>query len=176
MNRPHVSIVGLPGTGKSTIAPILASRLDLVEIDLDEFIETSASMGVSEIFAAEGEDGFRDREERALAQLVDADEPARLVSCGGGVVLRAANRRRLSERTRCVWLDASDETLAERLWSARSTRPLLGDAETPSELRSRVATLRAARAPYYEEVAFSRVVVDDLDVASVSEAAAVAVA
>lgn len=157
MHRPHLSIVGLPGVGKTTVADAVAGRLGMSAVDLDERIEAAAGRDVAEIFASEGEAGFRDREEAVLAELVDPDEPRWLVSCGGGVIVRAANRRRLRSRTRCVWLDADPTVLADRLWAERSTRPLLGGAVDRAALVRRLHALRDERAGYFEEVAADRI-------------------
>lgn len=161
MGAPHVAIVGLPGVGKSSVAGRLGERLDLEVIDLDTEIEGVAGRPITEIFETEGEDGFRDLEERRLAALVDVEHPARLVCCGGGVVLRGANRLRLRERTRCVWLDARVEVLVERLWSDRGDRPLLAVAADRDSLRARLELLREERAAWYDEVCVARLDVSD---------------
>lgn len=156
-----MAIVGLPGVGKSTVAGLLGELLDLEVVDLDTEIEAFAGRPITAIFEAEGEDGFRDVEERRLAAMVDVDHPARLVSCGGGVVLREANRRRLRERTRCVWLDARVEVLAERLWSERAARPLLAGVADRDALRARLELLHHERAACYDEVSVARIDVSD---------------
>lgn len=157
MSPPHVALIGLPGVGKSTVGAKLAGRLVLDLVDLDDAIEVAAGASIPAIFETEGEAGFRDREERTLADLVDPDSPRRLVCCGGGVVIRAANRRRLRTRTRCVWLDADPDTLVDRLWPERSLRPLLAGADSREALAARLDRLRRQRSAEYDDVSVGRV-------------------
>nr|MBP7638595.1 AAA family ATPase [Kiritimatiellia bacterium] len=92
----HLYLYGPPGSGKSTIGQILARRLDLPFIDLDAFIECTAKQRIPDIFACEGEGGFRMREAAALDQV--AHGPSAIIALGGGALLSAKNRA-LAEST-----------------------------------------------------------------------------
>ncbi|MEP6739261.1 MAG: shikimate kinase [Caldimonas sp.] len=142
-----VSLVGLPGVGKSTIGRQLARRLDFAFADCDALIEARLQERIRDYFDREGEEAFRDREEAMLAELVCADRT--VIATGGGIVLRAANRRVLHERTECVYLHAQPADLFGRL--RRDTkRPLLQVADPLARLRE----LSAQREPLYRESAW----------------------
>ncbi|HKG56061.1 MAG TPA: shikimate kinase, partial [Candidatus Limnocylindrales bacterium] len=104
-----VILVGLPGSGKSAVGRRLAQRHGAVYIDLDDAIEKAAAMSVAEIFAADGEEGFRARERAAVTELGDPDrDPSvrRVIATGGGAVVDPRNRWRLYRGRVPVWLDA----------------------------------------------------------------------
>ena len=124
-----VYLVGMPGSGKSTVGREVAGRLGVPFVDLDEEVERRSGATVSQIFASEGESGFRTLEARAL---VDASrhDPS-VVACGGGVVLEPANRITLRNTGTCVYLDVPLGVLQERVEPA-ADRPLIraeGDLE-----------------------------------------------
>ena len=85
-----VYLVGMPGSGKSTVGPELARRLDVPFLELDAEIERAAGKGVTEIFEQDGEPRFRELEAAALKDAAALDPS--VISCGGGVVLEPANR------------------------------------------------------------------------------------
>lgn len=115
----------MSGTGKSTVAGCLAPLLRRRVVDLDAGIEEASGMPISELFAAEGEETFRDLESGALADAL-AGPPA-VIACGGGILGREKNRRALAERAVVVWLTARLATMTARLGPGRSTRPLLAE-------------------------------------------------
>jgi len=118
----HVFLIGFMGAGKSTVARIVAARLDRPCVDLDDRIEVAAGRSIHEIFAEQGEPAFRELESAALATL--ASEPPSVVACGGGVVLSDENRALLGRMGFVVYLHVSaGETLA-RIGNDE-TRPLL---------------------------------------------------
>ena len=108
-----VYLVGMPGSGKSTVGSELAGRLGVPFIDLDVEIERADGRSVVEIFGADGEAGFRAREARAL-QAASAHDPA-VIACGGGVVLEPANRITLRNTGTCVFLDVPLAVLEQRV-------------------------------------------------------------
>jgi shikimate kinase len=124
-----VYLVGMPGSGKSTVGREVAGRLGVPFVDLDEEVERRSGATVSQIFASEGEAGFRTLEARAL---VDASrQDPSVVACGGGVVLEPANRITLRNTGTCVYLDVPLAVLEERVEPAPD-RPLIraeGDLE-----------------------------------------------
>lgn len=162
--RQHVVLVGLMGSGKSTVGRILADRLQRPLLDTDALIEQRAGRTVREIFASDGEVAFRDLEAAVLVEALAGDEPA-VVSTGGGVVLRPENRAALgAARARVVWLCAEPSTLLERIRHA-GNRPLLDHDPEATLLR-----MAEERAPLYREVADLVVRVDDRSVHEVVEA------
>jgi shikimate kinase len=118
---PHhpqrIALVGLSGAGKSSVGRLLAERLDWALLDVDALIETTAGRSIPQIFADEGEPGFRDREAEALRLALSLGE--RVIATGGGAVLRPENRRLLRDEALVVWLDAPTEVLIARLRARR---------------------------------------------------------
>jgi len=123
----------------------LAARLQAKLVDLDEEIVRRAGRPIPEIFAAEGEEGFRDREEQTLAEVAAREGPL-VVATGGGVVLREANRRRMAEYGTMVYLHAGVDTLLARA-GGDPNRPLL-QVDDP---RAKLEALQAEREPLYRE-------------------------
>jgi len=117
-----VYLVGMPGSGKSTVGPELAGRLGVPFVELDAEIERAAGTSVREIFAAEGEPRFRELEAAALTEAATHDPS--VVSCGGGVVLEPANRITLRATGDVVFLSVPLEILKERV-SPSAERPLI---------------------------------------------------
>jgi shikimate kinase len=124
-----VYLVGMPGSGKSTVGPELARLLGVPFVELDAQIEAETGLPVREIFAREGEARFRELEADAL-QKAGTQDPS-VVSCGGGVVLEPANRVTLRATGEVVFLSVPLEVLHERVQPA-TDRPLIhaaGDLE-----------------------------------------------
>jgi shikimate kinase len=144
-------LIGYRGCGKSTVGRGLAQRLGLTAVDTDARIEEASGQSIREIFATEGEAGFRDREAAAIAQ-VAAEQTRTVVSLGGGAILRPANRELLSTTGQCIWLQASAEQLYRRICgdvASAERRPQLSDRGGFAE----VVELLAAREPLYRELA-----------------------
>ena len=151
-SRRPIALVGLMGAGKTTVAQVLAARLGGAMADLDQRIEDAGGTTIAELFAREGEAGFRARESAALAALL-ADPPV-VLACGGGVVLDPDRRARLKERCRVVWLEVSPAEAARRASGSPGVRPLLATGAPTLE-----ALLRE-RGRLYGEVAELRVPTD----------------
>ena len=141
-----IGLVGLPGSGKSTVGRQLARRLNCTFIDSDHAIEEQLGCSIREYFEREGEDRFRDVEESVIDRLTQ--EPHGVLSTGGGSVLRPVNRARLHQRTRVVYLSSSPEELFRRLRHDMN-RPLLQVADPLGRLRD----LHSLRDPLYRETA-----------------------
>jgi shikimate kinase len=150
----NVVLVGLMGSGKSSVGRTVAEGLGLQFADTDAMIVEEAHRPITEIFADEGEDGFRRRETRALESL--AKQQNLLLSTGGGIILCERNRQLLSQLGFVVWLTASIDTLAYRV-SQNRDRPLL-HTEDPKQ---RLIDLMDVRRSLYEEV--SDLTVDTTD-------------
>ncbi|MFG0267907.1 MAG: shikimate kinase [Rhodopirellula sp. JB055] len=150
----HLYLTGYRGCGKSTLAKLLARRLSVPVVDLDDVIESTAEKSITEIFADESERGFRDREEAALRDV--AKRPTHVIALGGGTILREANRQLISQSGWCVWLDAEPEILVERLQGDATTadrRPSLTDQSVFDEVK----TVMTKREPLYRASADLRV-------------------
>lgn len=139
-------LVGLPGTGKSTIARALAQRWGCPSADTDDVIALSLGRSAAEVLRGEGEVAFRAHELLALETALESDG---VVATGAGVVSIEAARELLKSTT-TIWLDCDDEVLEDRVGDG--DRPLLGDNP-----RGSLARLRGERTPWYEEVSRARV-------------------
>ncbi|WP_313083761.1 shikimate kinase [Pulveribacter sp.] len=148
MPPTRCALVGLPGSGKSTVGRQLARRLQLPLVDLDQRLEEVLGTSIRQYFEECGEDAFRDREQALLAEL--AAEPGPMVlSTGGGAVLRQANRSALRQGFGQVfYLRATPEDLWRRLRHDQ-TRPLL-QVDNPL---ARLRELHRVRDPLYREAA-----------------------
>lgn len=141
-----VSLIGMPGGGKSTVGRQLARRLGRNFADSDHVIEQRISCSISTFFEREGEERFRDVETEVLRELVD--RPGLVLATGGGAVLREENRRLLGERTVCIYLRSNAEELFRRVRHDRR-RPLL---QVPDPL-GRLRDMIARRDPLYRQAA-----------------------
>lgn len=139
-----ISLIGLPGSGKSTVGRQLARRMKLPFLDSDQVIEQRLGCSIREYFEREGEARFRDLEEAVIDELTQG--PKGVLSTGGGVVLRPLNRQHLYERTQVVYLNSVPDELFRRLRHDKS-RPLLQVADPLARLRD----LYTQRDPLYRE-------------------------
>jgi shikimate kinase len=147
---PRIYLIGPRGSGKTTVGRLLAAQLGWSFVDMDDLIEAAAGNTIADIFATEGEFGFRDREAEALAQI--AHRPDHVIATGGGIILRPDNRSRLCKSGHCVWLTAPAEVLWDRIRVDAATpvrRPALTDLSPLDEIRHVLAT----REPLYQSVA-----------------------
>ncbi|HLA16632.1 MAG TPA: shikimate kinase, partial [Candidatus Limnocylindrales bacterium] len=143
-----VVLVGLPGSGKTAVGRRLARRHDAEFIDLDSRIESDAGRRIPDIFADEGEAGFRARERRAVAGLGPANrspDVRRVVATGGGTVVDPRNRWLLYRGRAAIWLDGRPEVIAQRLVRSPNVRPLIVGRDPIAAVRS----LAADRARFY---------------------------
>ncbi|HET6574898.1 MAG TPA: shikimate kinase [Fimbriiglobus sp.] len=146
---PRLFLVGYRGTGKSTVGPLLATVLRWQFLDADDRIEAAAGKSIADIFAAEGEAGFRDWESAVLAELCRQDR--RVIATGGGVVLRPANRELLSTAGYVAWLTASPKAVWQRMQSDPTTAARRPNLTTGGH--AEVANLMAARESLYRQTA-----------------------
>lgn len=142
----NVFLIGPMGAGKSTIGRLLAKELRYPFKDSDREIEARTGADIPWIFDVEGEEGFREREEAMIAELVQ--EHGIILATGGGVVMREANRRALSAHGLVVYLRTSVDQQLQRTSKDRQ-RPLLLNADPEKVLRD----LMARRDPLYSEIA-----------------------
>lgn len=142
--RRPVVLVGLMGSGKTTVGKRLAAKLRWPFVDADAEIELAAQMPISEIFARFGEPHFRDGERRVIGRLMDSGH--RIIATGGGAFVDEQTRELILAHGTAIWLDASIETLAARV-SKRNHRPLL-IGKDPKQV---LGELMAVRGPCYRQ-------------------------
>ncbi|MDB5874873.1 MAG: shikimate kinase [Ramlibacter sp.] len=142
----RLALVGLPGSGKSTVGRQLARRLNLPFTDSDQAIEQRIGCSIRDYFESHGESAFREIEETVIRELAGAG-PGVLAS-GGGAVLRPANRERLRESAHVIYLRSTPEEVFRRL-RHDGKRPLLQVEDPLARLRS----LYEERDPLYRETA-----------------------
>jgi shikimate kinase len=159
---PRIILVGFMGTGKTAVGRELAARLERAFVDTDERIAAAAARTIPEIFASEGEAGFRDRETTAIRSLLE--HPTAVIATGGGILGRTENIELLQSIGPLVCLTARPEVILERTrpWA---DRPLLAGAAAPAALVDSLLRERASR------YALADLIIDtsDLTVAQVVE-------
>ncbi len=155
-----ICLIGLPGSGKSTVGRQLARRLGARFYDSDQEIEKRVGCSIREYFEREGEDSFREVEQITLAALTasgltvssqpqgDALKAGAVLSTGGGAVLRLVNRQALRQSGQVVYLHSQPDDIIKRLRHDRN-RPLLQVGDPLQRLRD----LYAVRDPLYRETA-----------------------
>lgn len=158
----HLVLVGMMGSGKTTVGRRVAARLGRPFLDSDELVEAATGRTVREIFESDGEPAFRAFERDALHASLASDEPA-VVAAAGGAVLDEANRTAMQRGGHVVWLRSDPAVLARRVGGA-DHRPLLAD-DPEGVLRS----MATDRAEQYAAVATDVVDVDLLTVDEVVE-------
>ncbi len=147
MKKKNIVLIGFMGSGKSSIGIRLSYRMRRSVEDTDKLIERKQGKKISEIFAHEGEEYFREMETRMLEELIDKRQ-YHIISVGGGTPVRVENRKLLKELGTVFYLKASPEVIYERVKND-TTRPLL-QCENPLE---RIRSLMAEREEAYESCA-----------------------
>jgi shikimate kinase len=159
-----IVLVGLMGSGKSSVGARVARSIGAKFIDTDDLIAQHAGRSVREIFAQDGESAFRDAETSALGEALNDAMLGNdtVISTGGGIVLSPVNRKAIKEHASCVvWLDAPVEDLLQRTGKT-SKRPLLdGDA------RGALTKMAEDRFELYEDVATIRIETQHLSLTDV---------
>src|SRR3984885_6804197 len=155
----HVVLSGLMATGKSTLGPRVAARLDWPFVDIDDAIALASSKSVAELWTSVGEAGFRAIEERVIGDLLRAEAPS-VLSFGGGAVTTRSVRALALSRAWVVTLDAAPESLVARIVDPSSRPQLAGQ-----DVHARLTELREQRAEAYaechERIATDRVGIDE---------------
>ena len=142
----RIFIVGPMASGKSTLGKKLAQTLEIDFLDTDNEIEKKAGAEISWIFEVEGEDGFRERESKALQKSVEKDNV--VISTGGGIVTIEENRDLMSAKGKVVYLKTPIEIQLNRTENDKK-RPFLSQGSREKTLR----VLKKERDPQYEEIA-----------------------
>lgn len=164
-SRP-IALIGYRGTGKTTVAQVLARHLGWDWVDADVEVELRAGRSIATIFADDGEPAFRDLEAQVVAGLCVREKT--VVALGGGAVLREDNRQAIQKCQAAVWLKAAAPTLAERIAADPSTsarRPNL----TNHGGRTEIEALLAQREPFYRACATLEVDTENRDPAEIAD-------
>lgn len=146
MENKNIFLIGFMGSGKSTIARLLAEETKCELVEMDETIEKEASLSINKIFETYGESYFRDLESKLVERI--ADRGGAIVSCGGGAVLREENVLNMKKNGKIIYLSATPETIYERVCHS-TNRPLLNGNMNVDYIR----TLMEKRLPLYENAA-----------------------
>lgn len=135
-------------SGKTTFGTALAKKLQREFIDLDQYIEKKTGMTVSEIFAKEGQDGFRRIERDSLKEVAKMENA--VIACGGGTPCFFNNMNFLNANGLTVYLETSEDVLLRRLVVLNQTRPLVA-GKSELEIASTIETQLKTRRPFYEK-------------------------
>ena len=161
-----LSLMGFMGCGKSSVGRELARLLCCPFMDLDDVIEEAEGRSIPDIFASDGEAAFRRMEAEHLQILLDSHNISAVVALGGGTVMRKECAEMVREKTMCVYLRATVETLVRNLDGESENRPMLSNEEP---LNVRVAHLLALRSGTYEQAAHMIIDTDGKTIEEIAE-------
>jgi len=147
----RIFLIGFMGSGKSTMGRALASELKLNFIDLDTFLEEKYFRTIPQIFAEEGEEGFRRKERKILEEVSAFDDV--IVATGGGAPCFFDNMDLMNNSGFCIFLDVNKESLVSRLIHAKIERPLI-KGKTQEELENFIEAMMEKRRPFYEKARY----------------------
>lgn len=166
-SNPHVVLVGLMGTGKSTVGRRIAHKLGWEFLDTDDEVTRVSGRTVRQIFESDGEETFRQLEHNALVAALQHTSPM-VIAGAGGIILREDNRELIKSAAHVVWLNAPLEVLVERIGQralkADGHRPLIDG--NPAE---RLQKLYDERENLYRGVSSIEINVDGLQIPEVIE-------
>lgn len=158
----NLVLIGYRGTGKSTVAELLAADLGLEHRGMDAELVRRFGKSIPEFVEANGWDAFRDEESRLAHEWGELD--GLLIDCGGGVIVREGNIPALKKNGRIVWLTASVETIVHRIQGDTERPSLTGTGSFTDEVRE----VLEGRLPLYQEAADHMVPTDELSVEEVA--------
>ena len=144
-DKKIIALIGMMGTGKTTIGSKLSEKLNVYFIDSDQEIEDSEQRTIANIFDAEGEEKFREIERKIIQDIMRRDEPM-VLSLGGGAFIDPETRKLIKEKAVSIWLYADVETILHRV-AGKNTRPLLNGGDR----RIVLSKLMKDRYPIYAE-------------------------
>jgi shikimate kinase len=149
MSKTPIFLIGYRGTGKTTVARLVARRMGRESLDADYEIERRADKLIAAIFTDDGEPAFRELEASVIRDLA---KTKLVVSTGGGAILREENRQAMQSAGPIIWLTASVDTIAQRIAADAATARLRPNL-TAAGGRAEIEAVLAARTPIYRECA-----------------------
>ncbi len=158
----NLFIIGFMGVGKTTVSDYLSIILNRHKIDIDKYIEEKENMTISQMFEEYGEDYFRNCETNVLKELNEKSN--KIISCGGGIVLRGENIDLMKKQGKIVLLTASAQTIYERVKSS-TERPILNNNMNVEFISS----LMKKREEKYLETADIIINTDNKDIKEISD-------
>ena len=147
----RIYLIGYMGCGKSTLGRKLAATLNLSFIDLDTFLEEKYFRTIPQIFAEEGEAGFRKKEQTVLHEVSAFDDV--IVATGGGAPCFFDNMEVMNNTGFCIFLDVDTGSLVNRLIHAKTERPII-NGKSPEELHLFIEEMMVKRRPFYEKARY----------------------
>lgn len=147
--KDKIFLMGMPGSGKTTVGKRLSKSLGYHFIDLDQFIEKRENCSINDIFRHQGESYFRNAESEAL-KVISTENAKAVISLGGGTPCFNNNIEFLLSIGLCIYIKASDKLLLNRLENAKSQRPLFWGL-TKQEIENKLQQMINSRAPFYEK-------------------------
>ncbi len=159
----YIVLIGMAGSGKSTVGRLLSEKLNRKFIETDTMIEKEVKLTIAQTVEKFGWDKFRDFESQVVEELKNEKEA--IISTGGGIVIREENIIKLKKHGIFIWLSAEIETLAKRIGHGRS-RPLF--AESP-DLKKEIARILSGRINLYKKAGDCRIDTDKLTPNQITE-------
>jgi len=162
----NIVLIGMMGSGKSTVGLALANALSWRFVDLDSQLEDQEKISIAQLVKEQGMDVFRNKETQQLRAFVESNPSECVLSTGGGIILKDENQSLLKTLGFIVWLKASAQTTYERI-KDDSSRPLI-QGQTPDQKIKSIKNILEARADTYKQLAHQIVEVDELSCAEVA--------
>lgn len=151
MSQERYALVGMPGSGKSTVGACLAQKLGIAFYDLDALITQKIGMPIPDYFKEEGEQAFRRTEHEVLIHFLTTTEGSWVLACGGGTPCFFDHMERLNAACRTIFLDIEEFTLLKRL-KEKGQHTILAETHGMNEL-DYLKYIRALRSPFYGQSA-----------------------
>ena len=142
-------LLGYMGSGKTTISKLLADKLEIKAIDLDDYISEKENNSIGDIFKSKGEIYFRLKENEYLSELLNSNKSF-VLALGGGTPCYANNMDLIVKKATSVYLKGNLNTLYKRLHNEKASRPLISDL-SDEKLKEFIAKHLFERAPFYEQ-------------------------
>ena len=161
--KTNIALIGFMGAGKTTIAELLAEKLNKKAMELDSLIEQRAGKSIPDIFREDGETAFRELEIEAAREVAASNN--QVIACGGGIVLNKINIDRLKEGAVVVYLTASPQVIEERVSTNDIVRPLLMKSNKELTIRE----MLEFRQPFYERAADIKIDTSELNIEATAE-------
>lgn len=147
----NIILIGMPGSGKSTLGRVLATKLQYQFVDVDERIEAYENKTIASIFAEHGEDYFRALEREVLNIILK--EPHAVIATGGGAPCFYDNMEQIRKNGISIYLQVSQAALLSRLQAGIDKRPMLSQ-KSDEDLKTFLLAKLAERSPFYEQAAY----------------------